>query len=255
MPIKGYNLVMGNTTKVRSGSVQDAVYSSLRKSILNLNLVPGTGISEKEISLRYKVSRTPVRETFIHLSKEGLVQVIPQKETVVSLIDFPRVEQELFLRESLECAVLEPFIQGCRADHFVSLAQLIKMQSSALESGDYVGFLNYDDEFHRTFFEAAGQDLSWNVLENMGGHYYRVRLLSIRLQSIAQHILGQHKNLMGALKKKDPAGAVLILKQHLHKLNVEEKILREEFPDYFVPSGGSNAFEVDFGGLSSSPAP
>jgi DNA-binding GntR family transcriptional regulator len=80
----------------RSPSVQDSVYTALRESIMNLNLAPGTVISEKEISCRYEVSRTPVREAFIHLSKEGLIKVIPQKETQVSLIDFARVEQEFF---------------------------------------------------------------------------------------------------------------------------------------------------------------
>jgi DNA-binding GntR family transcriptional regulator len=88
-------------------SVQDRVYAALRKSIINLNLVPGTVISEKEISLRFQVSRTPVREALIHLSKEGLVQVIPQRGTMVSLIDPARVQQEFFLRECLETAILD----------------------------------------------------------------------------------------------------------------------------------------------------
>ena len=93
---------MDNPEGKRSRSVQDSVYTALRTSIINLNLAPGTAISEKEISRRFGVSRTPVREAFIRLSKEGLVRVIPQKETQVSLVDFRRVEQEFFLRESLE---------------------------------------------------------------------------------------------------------------------------------------------------------
>jgi DNA-binding GntR family transcriptional regulator len=241
---------MGKAGRLRSGCVQDSVYINLRRSIINLNLAPGTGISEKEISLRYKVSRTPVRETFIHLSREGLVQVIPQKETLVSLIDFSRIKQEFFLRESLETAALEPFIEKCRPVHFIALKSLIEKQSAAFDSNDYISFVNYDDEFHRTFFEVAGQDLSWEVLENMSGHYHRARLLSIRLNGIAGNVVRQHRKLLAALKKKDPDSAKEMLYIHLHNLDTEEKMLRKNFPGYFVPIETKNAFDVDFGGPS-----
>jgi DNA-binding GntR family transcriptional regulator len=236
-------------TKGRAGTVQDSVYTNLRKNIINLSLAPGTAISEQEIALRYQVSRTPVRETFIHLAKEGLIQVFPQKETLVSRIDFSRVEQEFFLRESLETAVLEPFSKNSRPEDFISLDGLIQKQNAAFENNDYIHFVDFDDEFHRTFFETAGQDLSWTVLEKMCGHYHRIRLLTIRLQGIAKNIVGQHKKLLGALKKKDPGKAREILQEHLHKLGAEEKMLRGEFPDYFVSPGKIDVFNVDFGGL------
>jgi DNA-binding GntR family transcriptional regulator len=232
--------------KLRPGNIQDLVYTNLRKQIINLNLEPGRGISEKEIAEHYKVSRTPVRETFIHLAKEGLVQVIPQKETVVSLIDFSRVEQEFFLRESLETAVLEPFIARSQDNDFTELDDLIKKQIAALDKDDYVNFVEHDDDFHRTFFRAAGQDLSWDVLQNMSGHYHRVRLLTIRLKGIAKDIVDQHNKLLSALKTKDPAAARDILKLHLHKIAGEEKILRSEFSEYFVLPGENNTFEADF---------
>ena len=94
------------TASPRKKTTQNFVYEALRKSILTLNLLPGTAISENEISQRFEVSRTPVREAFIQLAKESLLKIIPQKETLVSYIDLQRVEQEHFLRRSLETSVL-----------------------------------------------------------------------------------------------------------------------------------------------------
>jgi DNA-binding GntR family transcriptional regulator len=230
-------------------SVQDSVYTALRTSIINLNLAPGTAISEKEISLRFEVSRTPVREAFIHLSKEGLVRVIPQRETQVSLLDFDRVAQEFFLRESLETAVLEPFISRSGKAHFDGLEQLIGLQSRALEKNAPIEFIEYDDRFHRTFFEVGGEPLSWEVLESMSGHYHRVRVLTVRIKGIAEDIPGQHWKLLAALREKDLAGARTLLRSHLHKLDTEEAALRREFPRYFASPLRENPFEVDFGGL------
>jgi DNA-binding GntR family transcriptional regulator len=240
---------MGKAKGYQVRSVQDSVYIALRDSIINLNLAPGTAISEKEISLRFEVSRTPVREAFIHLSKEGLVRVIPQKETLVSLIDFSRVEQEFFLRESLEIAVLESFIKNSLPAHFEELERFIEKQSAAFTADEYVNFVNYDDSFHRIFFDVTGQALSWEVLESMSGHYHRARLLTIRLNGIAKDIIDQHKSLLAALRKKDPAQARAVLHMHLHKLDTEEKILRGEFPSYFTSERERDIFDVDFGGL------
>lgn len=48
-------------------------------NIINLELPPGSALSENELSLLLKLSRTPVREALIELSQLGLVEIIPQK--------------------------------------------------------------------------------------------------------------------------------------------------------------------------------
>jgi hypothetical protein len=59
-----------------------------------------------------------------------------------------------------------------------------------------------------------------------------------------------HKKIILAVKKKDIQDARIKLNDHLHKLNTEEKMLREKFPDYFLSAAAEeNAFDVDFGGL------
>jgi DNA-binding GntR family transcriptional regulator len=240
---------MKTAAKPKPGNVQDSVYVSLRKSIINLNLAPGTVISEKEISLRYEVSRTPVREAFIHLSKEGLLRVIPQRETLVSLIDPDRVEQELFLRETLEMAVLKPFISRCRPDHVSELEKILESQSLAFDRNEYINFVNFDDNFHRIFFEVAGHELGWEILQNMCGHYHRVRLLTVRLNGIAENIVSQHRDILAGIKAKNLREIRFKLNRHLDKLHSEKKLLREKFPDYFVSGQAKDVFEVDFGGL------
>ncbi|MDR2746191.1 MAG: GntR family transcriptional regulator [Treponema sp.] len=247
---------MGKTSAVHKSarrqpeSVQNSVYNALRKSILNLNLAPGTVISETEISLYYKVSRTPVREAFINLAKEGLIRVIPQRETLVSRIDLGRVEQERFIRESLEMAVLEPFIEQYLPENIADLERLLDMQGAAFDRNEYINFMDLDEDFHRIFFEASGHILGGELLESMCGHYHRVRLLSILLNGIAQNIISQHRGLLSAIKNRDLPRARAVLTRHLHKLNTEKALLQESFPDYFASPQEEHSFEVDFGGMA-----
>jgi DNA-binding GntR family transcriptional regulator len=240
---------MATVDGYRGRSVQNSVYDALRNSIINLNLAPGTTISEKEIALRFNVSRTPVREAFIHLSKEGLVKVYPQKETQVSPIDFSRVRQELFLRASLENAVVELFLRNCSSGDYKTLEGFIAKQTAAVKAKSYTEFLDHDNSFHQVFFEVGGQVLSWEVLDRMSGHYHRARLLSTWLNNAGEDLVKEHKKIYSGLKKKDLNMAREILCTHIYKLEEEEKILRDKFPGYFTSAEEKNAFVVDFGGF------
>ena len=234
-------------TQQRTGNAQHLVYSSLRNSILSLNLVPGTVISENDISLRFKVSRTPVREAFIALSREALLTVIPQKGSMVSHIDFARVEQELFIRANLELAAIKQFLPNCGPSHLAELEKYIELQAETAGTRKFEQFLQYDDQFHHVFFE--GQKVAWEALENMCGHYHRIRLLTIWLQDIVKDLVKEHKRLFQAVKKKDTAKALELLESHVHKLNTEEAMLIRLFPDFFAVSGEAPR-TMDFGGLT-----
>ena len=91
-----------NITQSSIRSARDQVYYWLKEDIMKFRLIPGTHISEKEISGKYEVSRTPVREAFLQLAKEGLLEIYPQKGTRVSLIDLDLVEEARFMRENLD---------------------------------------------------------------------------------------------------------------------------------------------------------
>lgn len=95
---------------VQVSSVQEMVYRTLRDKIICMELKPGTIISTQEIADCMSVSRTPVREAFIRLQREDLLDVTPQRSTVVSKINMSRVYQERFIREALEIEVIQKFI-------------------------------------------------------------------------------------------------------------------------------------------------
>ena len=56
----------------------------LNYNIVTLELEPGTLVSENDISAALGLSRTPVREALIELSKNHLVDIIPQTGSYVS---------------------------------------------------------------------------------------------------------------------------------------------------------------------------
>jgi DNA-binding GntR family transcriptional regulator len=86
-----------------SGGLQ--TYKAIKKLILSGELHPGSDLDEAEMIKRFSVSRTPVRESFIRLSMEGLVTILPNRGAKVSNLDFSDITDHLEVMDILTPAV------------------------------------------------------------------------------------------------------------------------------------------------------
>lgn len=77
----------GNATPRRGQGVR-TVYEAIRQEILEMTLAPGEPLDEVALSDRFVMSRTPIREALVRLAGEGLVTTLPNRNTIVSIIDF-----------------------------------------------------------------------------------------------------------------------------------------------------------------------
>lgn len=227
---------------VKTNSVQDAVYQVLRDAIMSLSLAPGTVMSTQEMANRLNVSRTPVREAFIRLQKENLVDIIPQKETIVSRIDLDRVLQERFIRENLELAVIDPFLEKCTPRNLEVMKEYVAKQKKSMEAGDGVEMIRYDNLMHRELFVAADEELAWDTIQSVNGHDMRFRILSVQVEDIMGEAVRQHEEILDCIERKDSAGAREKLAHHLRKLRYEKDKMIAHFPDYFLKEGGNGMF-------------
>ncbi|MBP7176929.1 MAG: GntR family transcriptional regulator [Thermoclostridium sp.] len=217
-----------------SYSIGDNVYYTLLINIVNLNLKPGEPLNVKSISEQLNVSRTPVRDAFIKLAKEGLVDVFPQKGTSVSKIDLRRVQEEQFLRQSLEVRAVTIFMQEHQPSHLGSLAGFILKQIEALETKDYLSCLQYDDEFHHVFFDAIDKSMCWNAIQSFSGHYRRVRLMSIWDHDIFAGVIEQHRHMLENIEAGNIDRVRELFLEHSSKLVREVEALSDKYPEYFM---------------------
>ncbi len=223
------------TVSGNAHTVSSQVYHSLGDSIISLELPPGTAMSEQEIATRLGVSRTPVREAFIRLSREHMVIVVPQKGTIVSKISIARAKQERFLRESLEQAVIEKFILYQTQPVIDELRDNLAKQRQAIAQHDSVAFNQHDDAFHKVFFTATDTLLCYQVIRRNCFDYSRLRQLSTNSGEEMQLLnLQQHEGLLESVLDRDLLQAQAVLRKHVRRLTSEIDALSAQYPDYFL---------------------
>ncbi len=215
-------------------SIQTLVYEELKKNIMSTRLEPGQAMSTQEIATKLNVSRTPVREAFVRLQSEGLVEMIPQRETIVSRIDLKRVGQEKFIRECLELGVVNKFLEQKNQEDIRAMSRLIEVQKQCARSEDYAAFLEADDQFHKIFFDATDQQMAWTTIASVNGHYNRFRILFIQKKAVMESSIRQHGEIVRLLELGEEEPVRKAITFHIQRLEVDQTGLVAAYPDYFA---------------------
>lgn len=216
-------------------SIREYVYRFLKVNIVNMELPPGQNISEQEVASQLKVSRTPVREAFIKLSQENLLDIVPQKGTYVSLIDTDQVEESTFVRQTLEYEVIQQACTQFPAEELFQLQSCLALQRLCISEKNYYHFFELDENMHATIFRGCKKARTWEMLQLMNAHYNRVRILSLKTKEFKwDELLDHHQELIKAIQEQDVELGKKIIELHLHKVLIDLEYLRKAHGDYFL---------------------
>ena len=204
----------------------------LKENIIHLDLIPGSMLSENELSAEMNLSRTPVREALIELSKVKIVEIYPQKGSAVSLIDYDIIEEARFMRNVLECAVVELACKSPSKEDLLKLQENVRLQEFYMENRSSERLLELDNEFHQMLFHMTGKDQVYQLMDSITIHFDRIRSMS--LEAVKElKLVSDHQAIVEAIVAQDSDKAKTLMEKHLSRYKIDEKALRDKYPGYF----------------------
>ena len=224
--------ILENTTNAR-----EYAYQTLRQRILTLDLHPGVKLSEKKISEELGGSRTPIREAFMKLRDEELLDIFPQSGTFVSRIDLNHADEARFIRELVEGAIAAKACEYLDEESTFNLKSNIMMQKLCMDSEvkNHKRFFDLDEAFHQELFNMCNRSYTWQMLDQVTFHLKRYRLARVTLMDSLdwQIIIDQHQAILDALLSRDAQQVKARIEEHLHLMLVEKDILKQRYPEIF----------------------
>ena len=204
----------------------------IRDKIISLELEPGAVISDRELASWMNLSRTPVREALLDLAKVKIVEIYPQRGSVVAPIDYNLVEEAQFVRSVLEVAVVQLACERATQEQLEQLKESVALQEFYYQHGSSERLLGMDDEFHRLLFQIAGRMQAYEMMRSITVHFDRVRSLAVT--AVKEHLwMSDHRNICEAVAAHDQETARQLMEKHLNRYKVDETALREQYPQYF----------------------
>lgn len=211
---------------------RDYALRNIKENIINLELAPGSQISENELAAEMGLSRTPVREALIELSRVKIIEIHPQKKSTVPLIDYELVEESRFMRNQLECAVVE---LDCRMAGPVDLERLsanVRLQNFYLDNYYTNELMTLDNQFHGILFEIARKSQIFALMQNISIHFDRVRRMALSAVKNTK-IVQDHEDILRAIARKEPEAARELMEVHLSRYKIDAADIRKAYPQYF----------------------
>ncbi|MBZ6076796.1 GntR family transcriptional regulator [Microvirga puerhi] len=218
---------------ITRGSAAQRIESELRRSIIALELPPGSRLSEHDIAERHGVSRQPVREALIGLARTRLVEIQPQRGTVVVKISVRKMMEARFVREALETAIVRQACSSFDRQSRQRIDDLLEMQATAARQDDHDAFQRFDELFHIALAEGAGCALAWEAIRDIKAHMDRVCQLTLPGPEAMRPLIDQHRAIIAAIDAGDEDAAADAMHHHLTEILRALPRVEAERPELF----------------------
>jgi DNA-binding GntR family transcriptional regulator len=198
-------------------SAADRAYAYTKELILDGEYAQGRLIGEGEVSDAVGVSRTPVREAFLRLEAEGLLQLYPKRGALVVPISAADVEDVMETRLLIEQFAIARVID-LDLDLSAQVNEAVAAQKRHAEAEDAVAFVDADREFHRVFVAATGNAILLRTHDSLRDQQNRMGLAALSAgQDRMWRILDQHQGIVEAVARRDAAAAEALIDSHLEE--------------------------------------
>jgi DNA-binding GntR family transcriptional regulator len=203
--------VDGRTNRaLREDSLLESVRRLILDDIIQGALSPGSMIRLSDLTAKYHVSRTPVREALNLLSHEGLVTPIAYKGYLVRIIEPRDVYDIYFMRRVLEGAAAELAAAQITEGELARLQELRPPQVTSMT----LGYDEYAHEFHEVIVTAAGSPRLTDVFESVYNNVQRLQYAGIG--NPRPDLIGhEHDLIVEALVDRDGSAARRLMEEHL----------------------------------------
>lgn len=202
-------------TNGRDGVSRDLgleAYRKLKEAIEDGEITPGSRITELDLSARFKMSRTPIREALYRLESEGLLAHEPRRGLVVTQPDHQMIVELYTMREALEGTAAKLAAQHASEAELSVLVEIHHEEPGLY--GDPRALARLNRRLHTLIWMSAHNRFLLKSLDNMVS---TVALLptSLDMDGLFEKTHEEHRAIIAAITARDAKAAEEAARAHI----------------------------------------
>ncbi len=200
---------------------QQQAYEHIRNQIMNLGFKPGEYITDTQIANQLSISRTPVREAFHRLEKEGLLINDPRRGWKIYTLTLKDINEIFDLKGVIEGMIARKAAL-CQDEQLRdALRNVMQQMDDADKGNDANEWLKADIDLHKILFRMAGSDRAQEITENLNVQWHRIRIGFVALQGRTRRSSSEHRAFIESILAGNGEEAELLMRTHLDQVRDE----------------------------------
>lgn len=207
--------------------VRTETYEWIKAYIATLPRDKGVFLTELDVAKAAGASRTPVREAFMRLESEGLIERIPRRGAFVPPLSDAEIRAVMEARRMIEVWSVERIIADGLDFAVEDLENLIREQATVWS--DPLTFVELDREFHSRIVAASGNSVVDHFYGELRDRQLRMGVYAVSsTEDRAARVVEEHRQILNSLRTGDLSSARAATGNHLG--NTLEAMLRRGAP-------------------------
>ncbi|MBJ8429356.1 GntR family transcriptional regulator [Acinetobacter pittii] len=197
-------------------TLRELCLDKVRNAIITGYFPSGKRLVERTLCEELGVSRSVVREVIRYLEAEGLVEILPNKGPIVSLLNWDIASQIYEIRLLLEQSAVVDCTKNLDDKTAEKLKLLLEDLKAAFAADDINLIIETSTQLYQTIFATANHHIAWEVVQRLNGRISRLRAMTMK--STKREISGYQriKNMCEAIYlHKDPEKAKQAVAEHI----------------------------------------
>lgn len=192
----------------------------LTQAIIEGRYESGQRLIENELQKKFGVSRTPIRESFRVLEKNGFVVNVPRKGTFVRKMTKKYIEENFPIRAILEGLAARLAVEHLGAQEIKEMESALSGMAKAATKNDFKSYLKFHFDYHMVYIKGSRNDSLIGILENMMRHAVWFRFAYLWHQENYQNAIPVHREILNLFIQHDTKRVETLVREHiLNNLN------------------------------------
>lgn len=195
--------------------LHDEVADRMRELIQSGEMEPKARINEGELTERFGISRTPLREAIKILATEGLLELLPNRGARVASISEAEIEEMMEVIAGLEATagdlacrhIADEEIDAIQVDHDAMVA--------AWTAGDEAGYFAHNRRIHEAIMAASRNAILSSVYQSLSGRIQRSRYSARQTIDQWARAVSEHERMIVHLRARDGAALSSLMRAHI----------------------------------------
>lgn len=218
-----------------SGMTDEAIYTRIVEAVLDHRLPPGTRLTEDKLGSIFGVSRTRIKPILVRLANEKIITMTPHRGASVAQPTLEESKEIFETRRLIEPVLLRRFMQHAKSDDIATLSRMVTEERIAQDLGDMHKAIGLSGEFHLYIALKAQHETMGRILRELVSRTCLIIMArgSPDRTTRREHAAcgcQEHRQLLDAIRLRDPQVAVDLLTSHLNTIERQLNFHTEPTP-------------------------